>query len=73
MQTLTIKVDDDYLDKIISLLKKIPKNKIKIVQDKVEKNSDAFGLLKNSIIENPVKWQQKIRTENDRDIYNEFK
>ncbi len=72
MQTLTIKIDDDYLEKIITLLKKVPKNKIKIVQNQSEKKSNVFGLLKNRI-DDPVKWQQALRTENDRDIYSEIK
>ncbi len=73
MQVLTIRIDDDYLEIIIGLLKKIPKNKIKIIDnDKVEKKSNVFGLLKNRI-DDPVKWQRTLRAENDRDIYSEIK
>ncbi len=71
MQTLTIKVDDDYLEQITSLLKKIPKDKIKIIQNRAKKEPNAFGLLKNRI-DDPVKWQQTLRTENDRNIYSEI-
>ena len=70
MQTLTIKVNNDYLEKIINLLKEIPKNKVQITQNTVEKKSNVFGILKNRI-DDPVKWQLSLRAENDRDIYNE--
>ena len=69
MQTLTIKIDDDYLEEIVSLLKKVPKDKIKVIQNEAEKKPSVFGLLKNRI-NDPVKWQQTLRVENDRDIYN---
>ena len=34
MQTLTIKVDDDYLGDILTFLKELPKNKLEIFQHK---------------------------------------
>ncbi len=67
MQTLTIKIDDDYLEKITNFLKKIPQNKIKIINNKAVNNSNVFGLLKGRMVD-PVKWQQELRTENDRRV-----
>ncbi len=71
MQTLMIKVDD-YVDSMIDLLKKIPKNKIKIFKAKENTDTKVFGLLQNRI-KNSVQWQKDMRSENDRDIYSEMK
>jgi len=50
MQTLTIRVDNDYLDQILNFLQQIPKNKREIFQHKrldisnkkIEKPKDDF-------------------------------
>ncbi len=47
MQTLTIKVDNDYVEKILSLLNNLLKNKIEIVQAKPN-YINVFGILKDT-------------------------
>ena len=65
MQTLIIKIDDDYVGKIINFLRKIPNNKVEITKKKEKEDSNVFGLLKGHIGD-PVEWQQKLRAENGR-------
>jgi len=66
-ETVVIQGNSEELDKIITILKDNTSN-IKIFKA----NQEAFGILKNRI-KDPVAWQSKIREENDRDIYKDFK
>ena len=66
-ETVVIQGNSEELDKIITILKDNILN-IKIFKA----NQEAFGILKNRI-KDPVAWQSKIREENDRDIYKDFK
>lgn len=69
-QTLIIKADRIYIDKIISMLKEFPVENIELIQNDSNdsKKSKAFGILNNSV-KDPVKWQQEIREANEREIY----
>ena len=71
IETLTIRANDDYINQIITLLNTFPNNKIEIIHNSKKQKSSAFGILKNRIKE-PVKWQQEIREESDRDVYGEI-
>ncbi|MDD4855873.1 MAG: hypothetical protein PHQ22_00770 [Sulfuricurvum sp.] len=74
MHTLTLKVHDSVLDKIIYFLNSLPKYEVEIIEDKVvgEKNikvsktQDIFqktsGLISDRNID-PIEWQRTIRNE----------
>jgi len=72
LETLIIKADDIYIQKIISILENFPKNQIEIRHKKIYKKDSAFGIL-NGKIEDPMKWQRDIREESDSDIYTPMK
>ena len=71
MQLLTIKTENNYIEQILALIKKIPNAEIKVtdidVTQKVSEKS-AFGILKTPIID-PVTWQQNLRNQNDSTLY----
>jgi len=70
-ETLIIKADHIYIDKIISMLKEFPVENIKLIKEDTlqSKQDKAFGILKNAI-KDPIKWQQELREANEREIYN---
>ena len=68
LETLVIKADDIYIQKIINLLENFPTNQIEV---RHKKNS-AFGILKGKIAD-PIQWQRDIREESDSDIYTQIK
>jgi len=70
-ETLIIKADHIYIDKIISMLKEFPLENIELIKDNAQnsKHDSAFGILNNKI-KDPVKWQQELREANEREIYN---
>ena len=72
LQKIEIYIEDKYIDKILNLLKKFKGSGIVniVMQDnhKPKNTKSAFGILKGRV-KDPVKWQEEIRSENDRDIY----
>jgi hypothetical protein len=74
MHTLTLKVHDSVVDKIIYFLSSLPKYEVEIVEDKVvnekkikdTKEQDIFqktsGLLSDRNVD-PIQWQRTIRNE----------
>ena len=73
MQTLTINIDDNYLEQILNFLQQIPKNKMEIFyhkkmdilnQKSTQKNSNFLKILKNgpTISSKEVDiWEQNIK------------
>ena len=71
MQTLTIRIDESYLDQILAFLQKIPKNKREIFQhtklniSSTKENEDEFlTILANgpTISDNEAdEWEQNIK------------
>ena len=72
LETLVIKADDIYIQKIINLLENFPKNQIEIKHKKIDKKNSAFGIL-NGRIKEPIQWQRDIREESDSNIYTSIK
>ena len=74
MHTLTLKVQDSVVDKIIYFLSNLPKYEVEIVEDKIinekdeetSREQDIFaktsGLLSDKNID-PIAWQRSIRSE----------
>ena len=60
-----IKGDSKEIDKVVSMINN--NNNLEVIKNQDE----AFGILKDKI-DDPVKWQQNIRSE-ERDIYGELK
>ncbi len=72
MQKIELYVEEKYIYKIMNMLKKYKNSGIvNIVTQEYANNTEksAFGILKGKI-EDPVQWQERIRNENERDIYN---
>ncbi|MEA3490881.1 MAG: hypothetical protein U9R27_03185 [Campylobacterota bacterium] len=69
-ETLTIKANDEYINKIIKLLQDFPNNQIEVIREDKSPNSQnyAFDIL-NGRIKDPEKWQQEIREESDFDFF----
>ncbi len=73
MHSLKLNIKDSVFGKIIYFLQNLPKNEVEIVEDVIiegdNKESIDFSKYKISAfteIDDPVKWQKKIRNEWDR-------
>jgi len=76
MRQITININPSIYEYIMFFLQNLPKNLIDIqTQNRTiiskKPNKDVFGIL-NGKIENPMKWQEDIRLDSDRDIYKSF-
>ncbi len=73
MRKIELYIEDQYIDKILNILNKFKKNGIVniVMQENhnSKSNRSAFGILKGKV-KDPIKWQEELRDENDRDIYN---
>jgi len=76
LKTLQLKMDDSLYETVLAMLKGLPEEKIKIMEeDKIsigeKSNFDIMqyaGTMKSfSNIEDPVAWQKDIRSEWDRE------
>lgn len=69
-ETLIIKADHIYIDQIMSMIKEFPLENIELIKDEsyVSGKNPAFGILKNKI-KDPVKWQEELRCESNRELY----
>ena len=77
MKQIIININPSIYEHIMFFLKSLPKNLINIeYQTKISHQSNlptkAFGILDGKI-KDPIKWQQDIRQESDRDIYMSIK
>jgi len=73
MQQLTIKTENSYIEQILVLLKKFPNTEVEVCEinpPHTPTQKSAFGLLKTPIVD-PLKWQQKLRSENDSTLYSD--
>ena len=52
MHTLTLKVQDSVLDKVLYFLKNLPKQEVIIVSDQIEKENDVD--LIGNLVNNPI-------------------
>ena len=80
MKTLQLTIDDNLYDTLLALLKGLPKNKIKIIEDSktqiianetsIDINQFAGKIKSFAAIKDPVAWQREIRSEwDDRKLY----
>jgi len=77
MKTLQLTVDDKLYDTLLSMLKGLPKQQIKIIEDTAtstipenkttDLNQFAGEIESFSAIKDPVAWQRRIRAEWDRE------
>ena len=67
MQTITLKIRDDYVEKIINFLKLLPENvaKVEISSDKEEINNELISRIED--IEN-----KRVKTISREELFNEF-
>jgi hypothetical protein len=73
MKQITINVSPAIYEHIMFFLQNLPKNLVDIQTSNKAPNSEetskkAFGLLKGKV-KDPVKWQNQIREESERDVY----
>jgi len=70
MQTLTIRIDDSYLEQILTFLQQIPKNKREIFQhtklniSPIKKEDEFLAILENGptiSTEKADEWEQNIK------------
>lgn len=64
MQTLTITVQDDVIDKVLAMLKKFSTSEVQVIQLPIEKDifEQTSGILQSRKID-PVTWQRNTRSE----------
>jgi hypothetical protein len=68
-ETLIIRGEHIYIDKILTLIKELPIENIEriTVDSQRGDNHKAFGIMKNRI-KDPVAWQENLREENEREL-----
>ena len=72
MQQIIINVNPSIKEYIMFFLKNLPKNLVSIeIQEENtphKTSQKAFGILKGKI-KDPIKWQDSLREESERDVY----
>ena len=74
MQKIVVNINPSIKEHIMFFLQNLPKNLVDIEVKKIEpsnknySNNKAFGILKDKI-KDPIKWQEEIRKDSDRDVY----
>jgi len=64
MQTLTLAIQDDVIDKVLSLLSNFSQTEVQVLKQSqpVDIFDQTSGILENRIAD-PVEWQRQMRTE----------